>query len=743
MENLIRCYEALTFPVLSKFRIAERYSRKRFILESEWTFGSPKEEASLRNSRQHFVDENLEAMNSKVSMNAAGIRRICHSPSGAKKAVVREISKAGNSKASHFLEIWSERDGRQDVVFDLTARNLHGPIYDDDRFGGIFFSDDEKHLFYISERRRDEGTSFFSDTDASKAKDAEKKGDADPLAKKGKGSLYIQSWGEQLDDKKESVLVVANIELSTIDVIPEDAFGDKSLCPAEFVVAGPNNLVGVVYDPKPFKLGAQFCINRRNRVYVMSLKFLTDGRIDKDALRVDFIESLNDFAVRNLRLSPDKKHLCFIASKLGGTHYKTSSMYLMNLETKELRTVIPETKRMDEQTKFAGLCGESFVPKRCFARDGDNLCAIFTSMYLHCTHIYAVDLEGSSFGRIRRLTDCSSTPAGHGSWIVHDVDFDTGLLLASWKDSLTPAELYAGYFPSTSSNVDWKRIYSREDRRPALIRDAEIHRLYPIEIPNDSDVSVPGLNALLLLPGGSKTDDFSVPLVCMLHGGPHSNDLDSYSVFAGVLLSLGFAVLRVNYRGSLGCGEDYVQALLGRIGTLDVGDCHHTVLHVLEKYKLLDPKRISLMGGSHGGFLVSHLAGQYPDFYKCVVACNPVTNLPAMLAVTDIPDWVYVESGLEYKQDKGPLSADSYARMMAMSPFAHIDKIRCPVLLQIGDNDLRVPPSQGYSMYYALKARGVEVELRHYADNHALGKADVIHGFCISSLLWIIDHVPK
>ncbi len=81
-----------------------------------------------------------------------------------------------------------------------------------------------------------------------------------------------------------------------------------------------------------------------------------------------------------------------------------------------------------------------------------------------------------------------------------------------------------------------------------------------------------------------------------------------------------------------------------------------------------------------------------------------------MTSVTDIPDWTYSEAGLPYDPKLGAPSPEVYARLLKASPVSHVDAIRCPVLLQIGDKDLRVPPSQGYWLYYTLKARGVEVE---------------------------------
>ena len=90
------------------------------------------------------------------------------------------------------------------------------------------------------------------------------------------------------------------------------------------------------------------------------------------------------------------------------------------------------------------------------------------------------------------------------------------------------------------------------------------------------------------------------------------------------LCKLGYGVLYVNYRGSTGAGDDNVRSLLGRVGDQDVRDCHEATLAALDNLPQLARDKVVLMGGSHGGFLVTHLAGQYPDLYK--VSSEKVTT---------------------------------------------------------------------------------------------------------------------
>lgn len=208
----------------------------------------------------------------------------------------------------------------------------------------------------------------------------------------------------------------------------------------------------------------------------------------------------------------------------------------------------------------------------------------------------------------------------------------------------------------------------------------------------------------------------SIPLIVYPHGGPHSTFVDSFSSETIFFLKLGFAVLRLNYVGSIGGTRDTADELLGRAGERDVKDCQGIVEKVLNSTPSLNPDKVVAFGGSHGGFLSCHLSGQYPNVYKAAVMRNPVTDLGTMVGTTDITDWVYAESGVnlpEYPlQTIVPTFRDltEAEKYIKASPIHLAEKVQAATLLLLGNEDLRVPMQQGINYYRALKAYGKIVE---------------------------------
>jgi len=132
------------------------------------------------------------------------------------------------------------------------------------------------------------------------------------------------------------------------------------------------------------------------------------------------------------------------------------------------------------------------------------------------------------------------------------------------------------------------------------------------------------IEGILVLPPeglGDQADGSAlVPMLVVPHGGPHScTPTDFIPSYAYLAHQLHCAVLHTNYRGSTGFGEAGVLALPGECGNVDLTDVM-ALVEEARKFPMIHPERLGIVGGSHGGFLVGHAIGQYPEAFQVCVA---------------------------------------------------------------------------------------------------------------------------
>ncbi|XP_064523998.1 acylamino-acid-releasing enzyme-like isoform X2 [Pseudopipra pipra] len=258
------------------------------------------------------------------------------------------------------------------------------------------------------------------------------------------------------------------------------------------------------------------------------------------------------------------------------------------------------------------------------------------------------------------------------------------------------------------------------------------------------------------------------PLIVCPHGGPHAIFDARWRPSMAALCRLGFAVLLgecwgargcvvlchtgdmapmapispVNYRGSLGFGQASISSLLSRVGEQDVADTQLAVEQALHS-EPLDPHRLALLAGSHGAFIALHLLIREPERYQACALRGPVSNLPALLGTSDIPDWRYTSLGLPYSFERVPC-AEEVATMLLRSPIAQAAQVRTPVLLCVGARDRRVSPTQALELYRLLRARGVPARLLWYPEGgHALTGVETEADVFKNCARWLLQHLGQ
>ncbi|NWR37980.1 ACPH enzyme, partial [Tachuris rubrigastra] len=660
------------------------------------------------------------------------------SPSGTLKAVLRKVPgrEKEKEKEKQFLEVWDQN--RKVKSIDLTALDKHGSVCDDDQFGCLAWSHSETHLLYVAEKKRPKTESFFQskapelgtsdeDTGQPKKEDVPLKvrftppgagggwpggSGADGDVPQGEQFVYYEDWGETLSTRSMPVLCILDIEGSSISVlegIPEHLSPGQAFWSPE-----DTGVVFVGWWHEPFRLGLRYCTNRRSALFYVDLM---GGKCE--------LLSEDTKAVWSPRLSPDSCRIVYLENNVLGPHQQCSRLRMYDWYTKQTSTVLEAVPRQ-EWGAFPGIyCGA--LPGMCWAADSRRI-LLDTAQRSH-QDMFVVDT-------VTGATTLLTADGPRGSWSVLTIDRD--LLVARFSTPSCPPMLKVAVLPAAGHEAQAQWI-CLQDTPPVPGISWGIRTLQPS--PEQEHPQYGGLDfdAILLRPTEGPTAQ-KPPLVVMPHGGPHSVFTAGWMLYPAALCRVGFAVLLVNYRGSLGFGQDSVASLPGNVGTQDVRDVQLCVERVLQE-EALDAGRVAVVGGSHGGFLACHLIGQFPDTYRACVVRNPVVNIASMVATTDIPDWCLTETGLPYAPDALPDPAQ-WTEMLQKSPIRYVGQVHVPVLLMLGEDDRRVPPKQGLEYYRALKARGVPTRLLWYPGNsHALAGVEAEADGFMNMALWLLKHL--
>ena len=210
------------------------------------------------------------------------------------------------------------------------------------------------------------------------------------------------------------------------------------------------------------------------------------------------------------------------------------------------------------------------------------------------------------------------------------------------------------------------------------------------------------------------------PLLLAIHGGPHNGASDSFHFRwnSQTFASWGYVVAWPNFHGSSGFGQEFTDSINPDWLTKPYADVIAATEWLADK-PWIDPERMVAGGGSYGGYLSSILLGREHPFKALVIHA----------AVYDM----YAQTSADFAvhdQRFGPYweNPDIYNHI---SPHLYAANFDTPSLVIHGQNDLRVPVGQAFSLFRALQTNGVESRLVYYPDeNHwILTRENSVHWY--------------
>lgn len=371
------------------------------------------------------------------------------------------------------------------------------------------------------------------------------------------------------------------------------------------------------------------------------------------------------------RFSPDGRWVAFTSSGDTPQRVGLADVYVVAASGGEPR------KLADSHDRSGGLMD--------WSRDGSGL---FLQESRGTTrHLSFLPADG---GDVRQIT------GGSGVMGAISMAAEADMMAFSWQETDTPVNV----FVSPVSGYDPSRV-------------TDLH----------TDISMPTLGRTELLTWPSQDGLFEIeglltypvdydpdrqyPLILNVHGGPAGVYNQSFTGNASIyniqyFAQEGYAVLRPNPRGSSGYGKDFRFANVRDWGYGDMDDLMAGVDEVIGM-GVAHPDSLLLMGWSYGGYMTSFAVTRTDRFQAASMGAG-LPNLVSMTTTTDIGEYIVAHmGGVEFWDDY-----EGYERHSAMYRIANVTT---PTQVIHGENDLRVPFTQGQEFYRALGRLGVPTEM--------------------------------
>jgi len=190
------------------------------------------------------------------------------------------------------------------------------------------------------------------------------------------------------------------------------------------------------------------------------------------------------------------------------------------------------------------------------------------------------------------------------------------------------------------------------------------------------------------------------PLLVFPHGGVHSDFTTYYTHIVRELIAQGYVIVAPEYRGSTGYGRGLFESI--DYGGLETEDAHASRAYMLENYSFIDPKRVGMIGWSHGGLISLMNVFNHPEDYAVVYAGVPVSDLIARLGYLGESYAAYFSADYHI----GQTVAENIAEYRRRSPAWNAHRLQTPLLVYTNEGDEDVNVLEVEHLIKSLKAAG-------------------------------------
>jgi dipeptidyl aminopeptidase/acylaminoacyl peptidase len=370
--------------------------------------------------------------------------------------------------------------------------------------------------------------------------------------------------------------------------------------------------------------------------------------------------------------SPDGKRIAFSGFDYKAQSYTVAGLSVMDADGKNVRHL---TGKLDRDVRSI-----------TWAPDGSKI--YFLADNRGGSQLYSATLDGV----VEPLTSPQQRLGSAYAAAAPLTMSANGMIAVTSTSPLAPTDIvvFPASDPSRRTQVTFANDSLIQARKAGLVEE--------IEYPSFDGRKIQGW---IIKPPDFNTSK-KYPLLLDIHGGPHAMYGVEFNHEFQVQAARGFVVLFTNPRGSTGYGEEFGNIIHTKYPGDDYKDLMAGVDFVVAK-GYIDPKRLTVTGGSGGGLLTAWIIGQ-TDRFAAAVSQYPVTNWFTQVGTAD---GGYVHGALWLSS----LPWENPSLYLKQSPIFYAKNFRTPTMVLCGEEDLRTPIAESEELYFALKARKVPAVL--------------------------------
>ncbi len=414
--------------------------------------------------------------------------------------------------------------------------------------------------------------------------------------------------------------------------------------------------------------GQDYAVSTNSEIYLYDLQTQKTSNISKPNPGYD----------QNPVFSPDGKRIAWQSMARNGYEADKNRIFVYDLATQKVKDY---SENFDQSAN-------SFL----WSKDGKYL--YFISGIKGTEHIFGLDLATT---KIRQITtgDCDYTAIS----LLGDQ------IIATRMSMLDPIEIYS--IDIANGKATQLTFTNKEILKS--VKSAKVEKRWVTTTDNKQM-----LTWVILPPDFDPNKKYATLLFC--EGGPQTtvSQFFSYRWNFQIMAANDYIVVAPNRRGLPSFGQEWCDQISGDYGGQNMKD-YLSAIDDMAKEPYVDKDHLGAVGASYGGFSVFWLAGHHEKRFKAFLAHCGMFNLEDQYLTTEEMFFVNWDLGGPYWDKKSPAVQHSYAN----SPHLFVDKWDTPIMVIHGENDFRIPYTQGMAAYNAAKLRGIPARFLTFPDeNH-------------------------